>query len=128
MTRIFLLALLFLSACGKDEGISGYTDTNAVWGLVQMNGREVPVGITLAFPSRGKLTGRAPCNSYSGAQKAPLPWFEAASVVSTKRACPQMSLETEYFTTLNAMQFSEATGDTLVLNADSGLTLMFKKL
>ncbi len=126
MKKIALIALLTLTACQKDETISGQTDASDTWLLIQMNGEPIVPDITLTFPEKGRIAGRAPCNTYFASQTAPLPWFEVSGIASTKRACPNLKLETAYFQTLDSMTLIERKGDTLLLSNDADQSLEFK--
>ncbi|GGA05886.1 META domain-containing protein [Neptunicoccus cionae] len=126
----FLLAslafALSLSACQKDETISGVSGPDDQWLLVRMNDVPVETPITLTFPETGRLAGQAPCNSYFGEQTAPLPWFETGAVGATRRACPEMELEGRYFKAFSEMSMIERKGDTLLLSNDSGGELEYR--
>lgn len=126
MKNIALIALFTLAACQKDETISGQTDATETWQLTQMNGDSIAPEITLTFPEKGRIAGRAPCNTYFASQTAPLPWFEVSGIASTKRACPDLKLESAYFSTLSAMTLIERKGETLLLSNDADQSLEFK--
>ncbi len=127
MIRISLIVLSILTSCFKDETVSGQTGDEALWLLSTMNESPVTTRITIAFPEEGKIAGQAPCNRYFGNQTAPLPWFEVKGLGSTKMACPELELETQYFTLLQKMTTAEIAGNTLVLATDTGNTLVFNK-
>lgn len=126
MKYLALITALALTACQKDETISGQTAPTDTWQLTQLNGQAITTTITLTFPEQGRIAGRAPCNSYFASQTAPLPWFEVKAIASTKRACPELKLEATYFDTLTKMTLIERTGDTLLLSNDSTETLEYK--
>ena len=126
MKFVALVILMSLSACLKDETISGQSDASEVWALVRMNETEISTPITLTFPEKGKIAGRAPCNRYFASQNAPLPWFEAGPIAATKVACPELALESLYFQTLASITLIERTGDVLLLNGDQGEVLEFR--
>ncbi len=125
MKYIALIAALVLTACQKDETISGQSTPNDAWQLSQMNGKSVSAEITLTFPEKGRIAGRAPCNTYFASQTAPLPWFEVSAIASTKRACPELELEGDYFETLESMTLIERTGTTLLLSNDTDQSLEY---
>jgi heat shock protein HslJ len=126
MIRGTLILLSVLTACLKDETVSGQTTASDVWVLNTMNGTSVDTQITIEFPEEGRISGQAPCNRYFATQTAPLPWFEVGPIGSTKMACPKLNLESHYFTALQQMTTAEITGDTLLLKADTGDSLVFK--
>lgn len=121
-----LAAALLLSACLKDETISGQTNATDVWVLQTLNGQAVTSRITLTFPEKGRIAGKAPCNTYSGAQTAPLPWFDPGPILATRMACDALDLETRYFDVLAKMTLIELRQETLLLSND-GLSLTFGK-
>lgn len=113
-------------ACNTDETISGQTSAQDIWTLTHLNGEAVKVAITLTFPEKGQIAGRAPCNRYFATQNAPLPWFEVGPIGATKMACPDLATENKYFQTLSKMTLIERTGNTLLLSNDGSETLEFK--
>ncbi|MCO4824751.1 MAG: META domain-containing protein [Amylibacter sp.] len=115
-----------LTACQKDETISGQSTPTDTWQLSQMNGKAIAADITLTFPEKGRIAGRAPCNTYFASQTAPLPWFEVTAIASTKRACPELELEEVYFQALESMTLIERTGPTLLLSNDSNQSLEYR--
>lgn len=125
--RPLLLLALSMTACQADETISGYSDTDAVWVLTEMNGKAPNSTVTLAFPDQGKIAGRAPCNRYFGAQTKPLPWFETGPIASTKMACPNLDEEQQYFQALGKAALAEVSKTTLILSDDTGPILTFKR-
>ncbi|SLN22924.1 META domain protein [Roseovarius albus] len=120
------LSLVFLSKCSRDETLTAYGGADTTWALLEMDGQSVPAGTTLTFPSHGALTGLGPCNSYSGKQTAPYPWFKAEQISSTERACPELTFEGQYLTALSEMTLSEIAAPTLILSNDSGRELVFQ--
>jgi heat shock protein HslJ len=129
MKALFLIpaAALLLSAC-KDETISGYADAGAIWSLVELDGSAFQASATLNFPEKGRIVGNAPCNSYSGTQTAPYPWFETGPILSTKRACADLDAETAFFAALSEMRIAEVSGSTLILSNEAGREMVFTSL
>ncbi|MBV1866025.1 MAG: META domain-containing protein [Rhodobacteraceae bacterium] len=121
-----LIITLSLSACLKDETISGQANATDVWVLQRLNGQTVTSGITLTFPGKGRIAGKADCNNYHATQTAPLPWFEPGPILATRMACDALDLETRYFDVLAKMTLIELKGETLLLSNDS-LSLTFGK-
>lgn len=126
MKYIALITALALTVCQKDETISGQSTPTDTWQLSQMNGKTISAEITLTFPEKGRIAGRAPCNTYFASQTAPLPWFEVTAIASTKRACPELELEGRYFNALESMTLIERTGSALLLSNDSNQSLEYK--
>lgn len=125
--RFVLFLLLVLGACRGDESVAAYGAAGEVWRLIEIDGAPVSnPNVTLEFPEEGRLSGQGPCNSYSGQQSAPYPWFKAESILSTKRACPDLALESAYFEALAAMQISEVSGRVLILTNEDERSLVFE--
>lgn len=124
-----LLALLIplaLIGCKSDETISGYADAGAVWTLTELDGKPFSASATISFPTKGKVNGKAPCNTYASNQTKPMPWFEMGPVMSTKMACPELAAEQQFFNSLNAMTLAEVQGNILILSNDAGREMVFK--
>jgi len=76
---IRLLALLpfaALSLCQGDETLRAYGAADKTWQLTELNGTPVTTKTTLTFPEAGKITGTAPCNTFTATLTVPYPWFE----------------------------------------------------
>ncbi len=125
MMRISLILLSILTACFKDETVSGQTGDTGAWVLKTINGTPIISRVTIAFPKEGTITGQAPCNRYFGKQTAPLPWFEVKELGATKMACPQLDLEVQYFNLLQEMTTVEVVQDMLILRSDTGKSMVF---
>lgn len=115
-----------LMAWLKDETVSGISQGD-LWVLQEIDGAPVSVRVTLSFPEEGQVQGEAPCNSYFADQRAPLPWFEAGPIAATKRACPELELEAQYLSALQAVNLAEITGDVMLLSEGERLRLRFLK-
>lgn len=119
-----LLALtLALTAC-KDETLSGYAPENTTWIWQELDGAPAPAPATLKL-GPGRISGRAPCNSYSARQTVPYPWFKLVGIAATKMACPELAAEAAYFKALEEMTLSEVSGDLLLLSNDAGREMLF---
>ena len=96
------------------------------WQLIELNGRPESSGITLEFSADNNAGGRAPCNSYFGTYTAGSNFsFSLPQIGATRRACPALNLESEYFAALSsATQFRPGReGDTFALLDAAGRTL-----
>ena len=126
MRYVFALLIpLVLSACKYDESISGYTDSDAIWKLVELDGQPFRARATIAFPSKGKVTGQAPCNTFGSTQIVPLPWFKLGPILSTKMACADIAAEQSFFEALGAMTLAETLDDTMILSNETGREMVF---
>lgn len=126
MRNFLFILIILISACRPDETISGQTNDQE-WVLQSIKGAQIDATITITFTTDGKVTGRAPCNAYFATQTAPLPWFELGPIGATKRACPNLKLESTYFQTLAMANVAEVTSDTLILSKDETALLTFKR-
>lgn len=126
MKRAALILAVALSACLKDETVSGYAPTGAVFALQAIDDQPFNATATLTFPAQGRIAGQAPCNSYSGIQTVPYPWFNVEAIAASKRACPGLEAEQRYFAALSDMTLAEVLGNTLLLSNDAGRTMLFK--
>ena len=114
-----LILLLFLVTVGcSDETVSGYADRGAVYRLIELDGAAYPARATIAFPEEGRAMGDGPCNSWSASQAAPYPWIELGPIAATRRACPELPAETEFFAALGQASLVEVTGSILILSGE----------
>ena len=122
-----LLAPLLLLACSGDQGVSAFVDPASTWRLTEMNGTTFAARASIAFPAPGRVTGQGPCNAYGAQQTAPYPWIEIGNITATKAACPDLAAEQDFFAALAGVSIAEVSGDTLILSADDGLEMLFKR-
>jgi len=121
-----LIPLLFLAACQGDESLTAY-GADGTWVLSHINDAAFKATATITFSDEGRVSGNAPCNSYAAQQTAPYPWFDLSQIIATRRACPQLSDEADFFKTLSAMTLAEVSGDVLILSNDDAETMLFTK-
>ncbi len=124
MTRLLTVCLL-LAGCGVDETIARFA-TDGTYTLQTLDGSEVSSTITISFGPSGKVTGTAPCNSYTAHQTAPYPWFDIGPIAATKMACAALSEETAYFAALSKMTIAEVSGPILILTNEEGREMVFQ--
>ena len=125
MLRVALFLPLLLAACPKDETISGFADSSAIYALAELDGQRFAPRATISFPQEGLVKGNGPCNGYSAEQTVPYPWFKLSAIRATRRACPDLSREVEFLAALSEMTLIEASGDTLILRNDAGREMVF---
>jgi heat shock protein HslJ len=123
---MLLLASLMLNACYGDETVRAYGAADKVWTLIELRDTKFAATATLTFLEKGRIAGKAPCNSFNASQDAPYPWFNAGPIASTRMACPELAAENAYFEALSEVTLSEVLGDTLILSNDDGVLLTFK--
>ena len=124
--RALALALLVLGGCA-DETVSGYTDSDAVWRLIEMDGAPVTAEATLRFPAEGQVSGTGPCNGFTARQEVPYPWIAIEAIASTRRACPDLAAESAYFSALGKVSQAEVLGDVLILRGADGEEMVFRR-
>ena len=73
MYRYLLILPLFLAACHEDETVSGYTEPDVTYGLIELDGRAFGASATISFPETGRIRGAGLCNSFNASQNAPYP-------------------------------------------------------
>ena len=123
------VALLFaLPNCAGDETISGYADTTATYALSDIAGTAFIARAAIRFPTEGRIEGQGPCNAFSAAQTVPYPWFDAGAIMATRRACPDLPAETEFFAALSEMTLAEVQGDVLILSNEDGREMTFRRI
>ncbi|MEM7076279.1 MAG: META domain-containing protein [Pseudomonadota bacterium] len=124
---IALAVTALLPRCAGDETLSGHGASDATWHLSELDGASFPARATLRFPRKGHITGDGPCNSFTGTQSEPYPWFRVEKVASTRRACPDLSRETAFFDALAAMTLAEIGQDILILSNTDGQEMIFTR-
>lgn len=92
------------------------------WVLVELNGKPVPANTaqpaTLAFAAdSNRVSGYSGCNNFSGAYTlSDGNRLRFGPMAMTRRACPEMSMETEYAKVLESTDGFAVRGDTLLLH------------
>lgn len=126
MLRITLsLTLFLLAACRGDETIAAYGAADITWQLTEIDGQPFVATATLHFPEPGRITGIAPCNSYSAVLDAPYPWFDTQHLSVTRMACNDLATENQFLQALQDMTLSEVSGNTLILSNVAGREMLF---
>ena len=102
-----------------------------VWTVREMGGAAVPqdAAPTLEFTANGRVSGRAPCNRFTGSYTLKADELSFAQVVSTRMACapPLMERERRFLTLLDAVRRFERSGDSLILRTDDGRTITARR-
>ena len=122
MLRILCLTLALTTPAHADE--TGLWEAD--WMLVSIDGAPLAVHVILRLDEAGKISGQGPCNRYFGTVQGVLPEFHAQDIGSTKMACPDLGLESQYFQTLQAVDHAEIIADALHLTG-GGHALVFQK-
>lgn len=119
---------VLLGFCAPDETISGYADREATWRLTHLGDAAFTAKATISFPDKGAVLGAGPCNSFRATQGVPYPWIEIGQIAATRRACPELDLEQQYFAALRSATLAEVSGTVLILTAEDGIELVFERI
>lgn len=122
----YLMILALLAACSGDETVSGHVDNDTAFTLDTLDGIPFTAPATIQFPGEGKVLGEGPCNRWSAPQSRPYPWVKIGPIAATKRACPYLNREQEFFTALAEMSLVESTGNVVILTNDAGREMVFR--
>ena len=125
MRMLAFILVAAIPACA-DESISGYADPTAVYRLKEIDGAQFTARATIAFREPGAAQGEAPCNNWSAAQSAPYPWLELGPIAATRRACPELPVEQQFFGALADMTLAEVQGPVLILSNEDGREMVFR--
>ncbi len=126
MRFALMLVLTAAMSCQADETVRAYGASDRVWVLSELGGQPFSARATLQFPEQGVISGRGPCNGFSGQMDVPYPWFKAGPLRATKRACAALAEETRYFRALAQMSTIEVLGEVMILSNDAGDKMVFK--
>lgn len=126
MRLALILAALSLPGACRDESVRAHGGDAGVWHLQSIDGAPFVARATLSFPAKGRISGEAPCNSYSAQQTAPYPWFTAEKLSTTRLTCPDLAAETTFLRALEAMTLVEVAGPVLILSNDEGREMVFE--
>jgi heat shock protein HslJ len=124
--------LVEFSGCGKYEG---YFRLNNLWNLQRLDGKPVEVLAGRKRPNvefqtaQGELFGYGGCNGIRATLQIKDDRLVIGPIASTKVACPQLSLETEFtrLLTQGPLRY-DFQGSELLLTTPGGRTLQFSKV
>ena len=123
-----LIALLTLAGCHSAKKAGAKMDhtpiTDTYWRLFELNGQ--PVGDSrkegneahmILHSADGRVTGNGGCNNFSGSYDLGSEnQISFTQLISTRMACPDMEVEDQLFTVLEAADNYTIGSDTLSLN------------
>ena len=103
---------------------SNYEILEKYWKLVELNGKDVAVDSSfikephiIFKESNNRIMGNGGCNGISGEFKVEgLNRITLSKIISTRMACPQMKLESEFLEVLQKADNFNVVGDMLMLN------------
>jgi uncharacterized membrane protein/heat shock protein HslJ len=118
---------------GAADAVLAGTVTGEPWRLVAIRrpgAAEEPVSsdptYTVAFGADGRYSGRAHCNSFTGAYERPAPGaLQIRAGASTLAACSQPSIADEYLRALASVTDYSVSGEELLLTYNTGGELKF---
>lgn len=122
--RLSFLPLLALAACvtpALSDEIPGVD-----WHLVGLEGQDIDWQASLRIDG-DKVTGKAPCNRFFGANSATLPAISFAAMGATRMACTDLQAENAYFEALQSMQRAELDQRHLFLIGPEGRIMEFAR-
>ena len=123
--RHAIAALFVLSACAGDETLTKYAPGAGAWRLSGASGAPADGGMTLRFPTPGRVAGRTPCSRFTARISAPYPWFELDDIEATPLPCAGGHGTAPLLEALRAMSIAEISDDTLILSTPEGARMVF---
>ncbi len=105
-------ALVALSSCGTAKDAVTLSSINGEWNIIEINGAAVVPAPNQDFPfigfdtSAGKVYGNSGCNRMTGAfdVNAKPGTIDLGTMASTRRACPDMTLEQNVLSALGKVK------------------------
>ncbi len=104
-----------------------WDDLAGQWRLVEMDGTPVTASATLDIEPGGVVRGQAPCNGFGFRQSADFPAFQAGPIRATKRACPDLPVESAFLSRLQTVDTAEMDDSRLILRTPDGGALVFEQ-
>ncbi|MGR3805264.1 META domain-containing protein [Marinibacterium profundimaris] len=127
MKRILTALTLSLLAGTAFAADSLHTHAgDRTWVLEAIGGEPFTAEATLIVSEDGRIAGKAPCNSYTGAMEAAYPSFEPGPIMSTRMMCPEDAAERTFFQALKTMREVEVLDDVMVLRSEDGDEMVFR--
>lgn len=127
MRLLPLLAALAVTACTTAQAQNPSPDPTGVeWRLRAIDGQVVDFPATLTLAANGDVSGKAPCNSYGGQNRATFPDLNLPALRATRMACDRLADERVYFNALSAMtRVDQPDTRTLILTGPDGRSMEF---
>lgn len=114
------IAVAFVVAILASLPVSGFAQTDeTLWKLIELDGKAFAAEAQLTLPHEGQIRGRGPCNSFFASVEGDLPALVIGPVASTKMACPDLGLESQFFAALSETVWAERTGDEALILGDA---------
>lgn len=133
MKNLFLLFCMacMVSACTSSKNIVKLTGIK--WALQSMNGQALDLQndnseVFLQFNEAEKrVSGKSGCNRFFGTYDMEGESLKFSPMGATKMACPDMTIETEFFKMLDAVDHFSIKGNQLILMQKNTILAKFKK-
>ena len=129
---LFSFTAFILHSCGTVKKTPEKVSLAGEWKL--QNNNEIQTGmsgeaITIAFDlaETNRISGFGGCNNYGANYTAEAGYITLTEVFATKRACPELDAEDQYFELLNLVNRFEIQGNDLYFYQDKLLLLHFEK-
>jgi heat shock protein HslJ len=124
--------LIFFASCSSVKDLDGSKALTAnSWKLKTMNGNELNLSsvkeISLVFDKAGKISGFGGCNNYFGTYTSAGDMLTFSDIGSTKMACDDMGIESNYFNLIKKTDKYKAANGVLTLYSSGSAVLLFEK-
>lgn len=96
-----------------------------LWQLRALDGADYAATAILQLDPDGRLSGRAPCNSFGGMATIAGTGFRTGPIRATRMACPELREEQAFFSALADMTAIQTDGETLSLSNAAGRSMVF---
>lgn len=132
LTSFLLFSMLLISCSSVKETDPSKSPEGTSWVLKTMKGSPVTPpdakDITLLFDKSGsKINGFGGCNTFFGSYKTDKDAISITGLGSTKMACDDMNLESDYFNLLQKTDKFKIVSNTLTLYSSGTAVLTFEK-
>ena len=126
-----MLAMVFagfvLTLAGTALSGAAPAGLTGAWRVISLDGAPLPgrTGVTLDFAPGGQLSGQAPCNRYHAGYRIEGNRVIFSSGATTRMFCGEeiMTAEQRLMEMMGGGAAWSLSGDSLTLNADSGVTV-----
>lgn len=131
--RLAAAALLLAVACAPTAPAPEVAQENwllpgSQWRLVELGGAPFTQRVTATLTADGRVVGEAPCNRFTAAWSGRWPDLAFAPATATRRACPNLQAETEFFAVLDRIEHAALGADGLTLTGPDDAMLRFVRI
>lgn len=128
MIRILTASALILGSAGMSFGNGAVSSEYLAieWKLIAIDDQPFAARATVDLSEPGRVTGSAPCNRFLGSYEGSLPEFRPGEVMSTRRACPDLEAELQFFDALSSMTRAKVSGpNELTMTGEDGRSMTY---